>query len=200
MREPLDKFMEDLGVGRILSPYETQPWMHYDEEQGISCSAEVRMGPGGDDVEAEIQFLYDDPDEIEQQIRDTESEDEDDDDEEDGDKEPQIKRIIIDGREQVMIMKLLPVVDDKWSPKTLTVRGKDFANKLGDWEKKGCDFFRACVEALNMGELPDIDELMEEQLRDDSFFGGGRRGRVGRKSPKIKPAQLMGMKQGGGGP
>ena len=80
MREPLDKFMEDLGVGRILSPYETQPWMHYDEEQGISCSAEVRMGPGGDDVEAEIQFLYDDPDAIEEEVKESESDDTDDDD------------------------------------------------------------------------------------------------------------------------
>ena len=55
----LKKFLEKLGVNHVLSPYETQPWFHYDASRGLTCSAEVRMGPSGDDIEAEIQFLYD---------------------------------------------------------------------------------------------------------------------------------------------
>jgi hypothetical protein len=44
-----------------------------------------------------------------------------------------------------------------------------------------------------MGELPDIDALISQHLVDDSLYGGGGRGRVGRKSPKVKPGQLLGM-------
>jgi hypothetical protein len=44
--------------------------------------------------------------------------------------------------------------------------------------------------------IPDIDELIKKELIDESA-GGGRRGRAGKKSPKIKPNQVMGMKQGG---
>ena len=59
MRFELKKLMEKLGVNRVLAPYETQPWFHYDSTKGITCSAEVRMGPGNEDIEAEIQFLKD---------------------------------------------------------------------------------------------------------------------------------------------
>lgn len=46
-----------------------------------------------------------------------------------------------------------------------------------------------------MNEIPDIDMLIEDKMKDDSFGGGGRRGKIGRKSPKVKPAALMGMKK-----
>ena len=50
MRYELKNLMEKLGVNRVLAPYETQPWLHYDPARGISCSAEVRMGPDSQDI------------------------------------------------------------------------------------------------------------------------------------------------------
>lgn len=171
MRVPLKELLEKLGVDHILSPYETQPWFHYDAEQGLTCSAEVRMGPAREDVEAEIQFLRDEPE-----------------DEEEGSEAG-------GGPEQVMRMRMEPLVDEQWSPKSLIVRGEDYVNKMHNWEEKGCDFFRACIQAIQMGEMPIIDELIKENLSDDDKWGGGSRGRVGRKSPKINAANLLGMKK-----
>lgn len=194
MRIELKKLMEQLGVGHTLSPYETRPWFLYDESRGITCSAEVRMGPTGDDVEAEIQFLYDEGREPEK---------------ESGGKEDQSGAAgsatggtaggnggtFAGGPRQIMYMRAEPA-DNLWTPKMLRVKGEDFVNKIYDWEGKGCNFFRSCIEALQMSELPNIDELMDKELDDDDGFGGGRRGRIGRKAPKIKPAQLLGMKKG----
>ena len=182
MRETLEKLLEKLAVNYVLSPYETMPWSHYDEEKGLTCSAEVRMGPGGDDIEAEIQFLHDEKDEDE----------ETDSGGEEGETSPQI----VNGREQILWMRAEPAVEDKWSPKALRIKGKDYVNEFHDWDVKGCEFFSSCVQAIQMGEIPDVDELEENTMKDDSWGGrGGRRGKVGRKSPKIKPAQLMGMKK-----
>ena len=175
MRVELKKLLEKLGVNKELAPYETFPWLYYDEEKGITCSAEVRMGPGGSDLEAEIQFLNDDSGE----------------EEEDGESQG-------GGTEQIMRLKAMPSADHQWSVKELKVRQEDYANKIHDWEGKGCNFFKACIQAIQMGGLPDIDDLIEKELDDDSF-GGGKRGKIGRKSPKIKPAQLLGMKKPGGG-
>lgn len=181
MRVPLEKLMEKLGVDRTLSPYETQPWFHYEDERGITCSAEVRMGPGGDDVEAEIQFLYDDgagqppPNEAGSG---------------DGNAGTQ------GGPQQIMRMRAVPVSSGEWSPTDLKVKGESFVNKIYNWEEKGCDFFRACIQSIQMGDLPNVDELVAQELSDDGGGGGGKSGRIGRKSPKIKPAQLLGVKKG----
>lgn len=166
MRVTLKDLMDKLGVGRVMAPYETQPWFVHDAEKAIMCSAEVRMGPGSEDVEAEIQFLKD------------ESED------------------TPGGPEQIMRMRVLPVTTGEWSTKELIVKGKDYNNLIDNWEEKGCNFFRAFIEALQMGEIPNVDELIEKELPDDDLFGGGGRGRIGRKSPKIKPGALLGMKKG----
>lgn len=168
MRIELKKLLENLGVGHVLSPYETRPWFHYDTEKGLTCSAEVRMGPGSEDLEAEIQFLKDSGEEGH-----------------------------AGAAGQIMRMRAVPHNDNKWSPQYLFVKGKDYTNEIYDWENKGCNFFRAVVEALQMGVTPDIDDLIEKELSDDDGFGGGGRGRIGRKSPKIKPAALMGMNKRG---
>ena len=171
MRLELSKFLEKLGVSHVLAPYETQPWFHYDEAKAVTCSAEVRMNPGGDIIDAEIQFLHD------------EKEDEDDD-----------EGTSSGGREQILWLRAHPV-QDQWTLKELRIKDKDYVNEFHEWEEKGCDFFLSCVEAMNMGQLPDIDTLVEEKMKDDSWGGGGRRGKIGRKSPKIKPASLLGMKK-----
>ena len=197
----LKKFLEKLGVNHVLSPYETQPWFHYDASRGLTCSAEVRMGPSGDDIEAEIQFLYDEgmepPPEVKKPVTKTTDES--------GDSSSSSSSsgsgsnsgnggIIVGGPRQIMRMRALPT-DNLWTPKELSIKGENFVNKIHDWEGKCCNFFRACVEALQMGVIPNIDELIEKEMDDDDGFGG-KRGRIGRKAPKIKPAQLLGMKKG----
>ncbi len=178
MRVELKELMEKLGVDYTLSAYETRPWFLYDSEQGITCSAEVRMGPGEEDIQAEIQFLHD--------------EKEDDDSQDATDEYGQDRHT---GLEQIMLMRVMPMRDGKWSPVFLLIKGEDFVNKIHNWEEKACEFFRSCIEAIQMDELPDIDKLIETELSDRGRGGGGRRGRVGRKSPKVKPGQLMGMKK-----
>lgn len=172
MRIEYEELMERLGTGHILSPYETRPWFHYDSEQGISCSAEVRIGPGADDVEAEIQFLYDE--------EDGRYEDEDN----------------FGGPEQIMHMRFLPSKDRIWSATAMKVKKEDYENKIHDWQGRGCEFFTACIGALQMGELPDIDELIEEILTDRDRYGGrGRKGKVGKKGFKVAQKPIsMGMK------
>ena len=173
MRVDLAKLMEKLGVGHVLAPYETQPWLFYNPERGITGSAEVRMGPSGDEVEAELQFLYDE-----------------------GIQQPPSDPPRAPGMpEQIMRLRATPIVTGEWSPINLWVKGEDYVNKIYDWEEKGCNFFKACAQALQSGEIPNVEELIEKELDDDGSGGGGR-GRIGHKAPKIKPAQLLGMKKG----
>jgi hypothetical protein len=177
MRMALKDLMEKLGVGRIMQPYETNPWFHYDADKGITCSAEVRVGPGASDIETEIQYLHDETGEAGETEGEAAS---------GGPKPPQ----------QIMLMRILPNGDGTWTTKYLRVNGDDYMNKVYNWEEKGCNFFRAFIEALQMSVLPNLEELIETELGDDDEFGGGRRGRVGRKSPGIKPGALLGMKKG----
>lgn len=164
MRVGLRELLDKLGVRQLLAPYETQPWFLYDEVKGLTCSAEVRMGPGSSDLEAEIQLLKDD-----------DSED--------------------SGREQIMIMRAVPTLQGEWGPQSLMVKGRDFTVDRYDWEGKSCSFFKACIQAVQMNQMPDFDELIKREFPDDDEMGGGSRGRIGRKAPKIKPAQLLGMKK-----
>ncbi|NCT40168.1 MAG: hypothetical protein GW778_00700 [Alphaproteobacteria bacterium] len=195
MRVTLEELLQKLGVNYVLSPYETMPWVHYDEAKGITCSAEVRMGPTSEDVEAEIQLLRD----------------EDSEDDEEGEKGGGVGSMEIPdpneikseganivapgGRKQVLWMRADAAVQSQWGPKLLRINDKSYVNEFHDWEGKGCDLFRATIESLQMGEIPDFDNLIDENMQEDSLYGGGRRGRIGRKSPNIKPGQLLGMKK-----
>ncbi len=223
MRVELKKLMETLGVGHVLSPYETYPWYLYDSVKGVTCSAEVRMGPGGEDVEAEIQLLYDEGRAPEPPVPGAQapipekpaerkySDSYDDylspssrgetktgstDTAGSGGNAGGGGGMLSGGPVQIMRMRVLPT-DGQWTPKELRIKGEDYKNKIHDWETKGCNFFRACIEALQMSVMPNIDELIEKELDDDDGFGGGRRGRIGRKAPKIKPAQLLGLNKKG---
>ena len=173
MRVEYKDLMEKLGVGRELMPYETQPWYVYDADKGITCSAEVRVGPGATDVELEIQFLHDD------------GNDEDEGDSDGGG---------YSGPEQVMMMRFLPSRDEIWTEKLMFVKGEDYANKIYNWGERGCEFFCSCIGAVQMGELPDIDELIKTDLTDSKGGRGGRRGRVGKKGFKMEQKPPMGMK------
>lgn len=172
MRVEYKELMEKLGVGYILSAYETRPWFLYDDEKGITCSAEVRAGPGLDDVEAEIQFLYDD----------------------DADEDEGEAGAIGGGTQQVYLMRAKPSKDGIWTPCHLIVKGESYVNQIYDWEGKGCEFFRACIEDIQMSILPNIDDLIDSALKDDRR-GGGKKGKVGKKKPSVNPNALVGMKQ-----
>lgn len=171
MRMSYEELMEKLGTGHVLSPYETRPWFHYEQPQGISCSAEVRVGPGAEDVEAEIQFLHD------------ESDARYDDEENFGDPD------------QIMFMRFMPSKDHVWTTTIMRVKGEDYAGKIHNWGERGAEFFCLFIGALQMNELPDIDEMIEEHLTDKTRGGRGRRGRVGKKGFKVDQKPVgMGMK------
>ena len=97
--------------------------------------------------------------------------------------------------EQVLWFRALPH-QDKWDVLELRIKREDWRGKLYGWEEKCCNFFRACVLELEQGRLPDIEALLEREMKDNERFGGGRGGSG--KSPKIKPAQLLQMKQSQG--
>lgn len=181
MRVELKTLLEKLGVKRVLLAYETVPWFYEDEDIGISCSAEIRMGPASDYLEAEIQFMKD--------------EDKTDDDET-GDQtgKQQENSLITQPVEQMFYMRAQPSIGNQWSPVSLKIKKEDYTNTIYDWEGKGCQFFQSAIQHINMQKLPEIDELVKRQMVDESKGKGGR-GRIGRKSPKIKPASLLGMKK-----
>ena len=169
MRVLYKELMDKLGVGYELSPYETCPWSVYDDEKGMTCSAEVRMGPDGDEIEAELQMLYDVPPEGKQPL------------------------------EQIFVALFKPAAgsDEKWDCKAIKLLGKGNEDNKYGWEDKACSFFNVCVQQLKMDKMPDIDEILEKEMKDSERFsdqyGGG-----GSKSPKIKPQALMGLKGGRG--
>ncbi len=176
MRVTYKELMEKLGIDYELAPYETKPWFLYDEETAITCSAEVRIGPGIQDVEAEIQFLH---------------EEQEDDEESDSEGESgggiQIK--------QILLMRFEPSKDQVWAEKSMFVKSENYNNKIHNWGERGCNFFVSCISALQMGELPEIDEMIEKDLTDKQGGGRGRRGRVGKKGLKMQnQPPPMGMK------
>ena len=116
MRADLNELMDRLGVGYVLSPYETCPWSAYDPDSGITASAEVRMDNEGKEIEAELQFLHDNP---------------------------------APGRpamEQMIWIFAKPVVQAKWSPLMLRIKGQDESPDVYEWESKGCNLFNAAVQ------------------------------------------------------
>lgn len=167
MRISLKELLDKLGVGYILSAYETCPWSAYEDEQGVTCSAEVRMNNDGDEIEAEMQMMRENPS---------------------GDEKPV---------EQVFWLLAKPAVADKWDVKTVKVRGENNPENLYDWSEKAVSFFNACVQEIKMGKIPDIEEILAREMKNNERYGGNASG-GGSKAPKIKPQALMGMKGGRG--
>jgi hypothetical protein len=97
--------------------------------------------------------------------------------------------------EQILWLKALPQ-QGKWDVVDLKIKREDWRGKIYGWEEKCCHFFRACVTELELGRIPDIDALLEKEMKESERFGGGRGGAG--KAPKIKPAQLLQMKQSNG--
>ena len=167
MRLPLSDLMALLGVPHTLSAYETYPWSVSDASTGQTCSAEVRMGPDGDDVEAEIQVMFDDPQPDQPQVQ------------------------------QLLWLRAVPHTAQVWMMTGFRLRGEAQGNELYDWETKSANLFRACVNDLQRGMIPDFDAHVEQEIRSKERFGDQRGGGSG-KSPKIRAGQVLGLKRGQG--
>ncbi len=146
MRVPLKELLEKLAVGYVLSAYETCPWSVYDAEKGLTCSAEVRMNNDGNEIEAELQLMYDEA--------------------------PAGKLPV----EQVFWMYCKPLVAAQWGPTALKIKGKNSVDSVYNWEEKGCNFFAACIQELKMDKVPDIDELLEREITNNEKYAGSRQG------------------------
>lgn len=159
--------MDKLGIPQMLTAYETYPFNVYDAAKGLTCSAEARMGMDASEIECEIQIMYDTP--------------------------PAGKHAM----EQVVWFSLKHVVGGaEWDVKEARLKSQPIDRELYNWEEKCCNFFGAVVRFLKMDQVPDVEELLEEEFHSRERFGGGGAG--GGKSPKIKPGQLLGMKKGQG--
>ena len=142
MRATLKELLDKLGVGYVLSAYETCPWAAYDDEQGISCNAEVRMNNDADEIEAEMQFMRDNPKEDEVPI------------------------------EQIFWLLAKPATGDKWDVKIVKIRGETDPDGQYGWTEKAVSFFDACVQELKMGKVPDIEEILAKEMKGTERFGG----------------------------
>jgi len=162
MKLPYKDLMKNLGVGRELTPYESQPWMSHNLDKGITCEAEVRCNSDITEIEAELQFMYDTPPTGKPPVE-------------------QICRIVI--QQQVKLNNLYTVAE-------VVIQGKSYSNKFYNWEEKSCNFFRACVKEIKLDKIPDIDAILKREMKDSGFFGTNR-GDGSNKSPKINTANLM---------
>ena len=162
--------MSKLGVGRELNPYETQPWMHYDEDTSLTCEGEVRCNSDKVEIEAELQFMYDTPPEGKPPVE-------------------QICRIMVEQQARL---------NGDYTVTGIWIRGESWINKFHGWEAASCNFFRSCVREIKGGRVPDIDDILSKEMKDSSFFGSNQ-GDGSNKSPKINTANLMyDMKNKGG--
>ncbi|MEK7800860.1 MAG: hypothetical protein AAB276_00225, partial [Pseudomonadota bacterium] len=98
--------------------------------------------------------------------------------------------------DQILWLKAAPYTEGKWDVTHLRIKREDWNGKLYGWEDKCRNFFRACVADIEQGKIPDFDTLLEREMGENERFGGTRAGGAG-KSPKIRPQQLLNMKQGG---
>ncbi len=168
MRATINELMDKLGVGYVPGNYESVPWSYHDSAKGITCSAEVRMGMDGDEVEAEIQFLHDTP------MPGTDN-----------------------TMEQICNLRAGPLNEGQWTVASLQIRGNPYGKEIYDWEDKACLFFQSVVHELSAGKFPDIDELLDDAFHKRERFAD-QRGGGGGKSPKIKPGQMLNPKGGRG--
>lgn len=160
MKVPLYDLLQALSVDHVLGPYETCPWSAYDSGNGLTASAEVRMNPESNEIEAEVQLVYDTPPAGTPSV------------------------------EHLLFLHARPSLNDKWSPDLLRIRKDVQTNKVSEWDRRGCELFSACVQAMMRNEIPDFDDLFERIFAVADRYGSGTAGGSGRK-PSIKPEQLM---------
>ena len=89
-----------------------------------------------------------------------------------------------------------PSTESRWEAKTVIVLDNNGAGDVYDWPVKGCAFFHACIQEILLEKIPDFEAIYEQEISSKEKFAGGRGGSS--KAPKIKPQQLLNMKQGRG--
>jgi hypothetical protein len=97
--------------------------------------------------------------------------------------------------EQICLIKAKPIAGEEYIV-TLRIKGEPFGDKIYNWQEKSLNFFRAVVQELQAGTIPDIDELIDREFHNRERMGSQRQGGGG-KAPKMKGGQLLGMKKGG---
>ena len=162
MKDTYKDLMKKLGVGHELTPYECQPWMSHDLENGLICEAEVRCNADQSVIEAELQFMYDTPSDGKPPVE-------------------QICRIHIERQAKL---------NNKYTATEVVIQGQSYCNKFYQWEDKSCNFFRACVKEVKLDKIPDIDAILKREMKGTGFFGTNG-GDGSNKSPKINTANLM---------
>jgi hypothetical protein len=168
MTVSIDELCTKLGVGYTLGAYQTHPWSAYKGDKGMTCSAEVRMGTSGDEIEAEAQMMYDTP--------------------------PAGKPSM----EQICYLKATPSREGKWDVVALRIKGEPYGKDIPNWQEKSCTFFSMLVGALQGDEIPDIDELIEEAFHAKEKFYSQRQGGGGRAAKAKADQLLGMKKGGGG--
>ncbi len=161
MQVTKQELMNKLGVGRVLGPYENCPWMVCDEEGSVTCNAEVSAGTDNmDDIYAAVDVMYETPPEG---------------------KPP---------ADHVFQLCAYHSNAGNWTIRKVSVRGEALDETISNWPEKSCNFFGAVVQSLKQGIIPDIDELLDQELfkkeRGADQYGGG-----GKKAPKIEANQLL---------
>lgn len=100
------------------------------------------------------------------------------------------------GLEQMLWLRAVPRKDDNFAITHLRIKKSDYVNRMSGWETKGCALFRACTQALELGEIPDFDELIARTMTDEGAGVSGSRG--GGKAPKAKMDQILNLTKGRG--
>ena len=162
MKVSYKELMKKLGVDRELNLYETQPWLMYDDEKGVTCEAEVRCNHDRSEIEAEMQFVYDKPE---------------------AGKHP-VERVC-----HIMVHRNKQSESD-YRVVSCDIQGKEYKSAFFEWEIKSCNFFRACVRDIKLDKLPNIDEILKAEMKDTSRHKRGG-GDGSNKAPKIDASQLM---------
>lgn len=162
MKASYKDIMDKLGVDRLLHVYETQPWFVRDDKKGWTCEAEVRCNHDKTEVEAEIQLMYDTPE--------------------------QGKRPV----EQICLIKveLHRKIKEQYTVTESKINGKDYKGSFYDWETKTCNFFRLSVKDIKNDKIPDFDLIEKKEMKESGNFGSNQ-GDGSNKSPKINASQLM---------
>ncbi|MBI2233924.1 MAG: hypothetical protein HYU57_02810 [Micavibrio aeruginosavorus] len=147
MKLTFRELMDKLGVPHEITPYETYPFNVYDGGKGMTCSAEVRMGPDPHEIEAEVQMMFDSPPAGQPPMR------------------------------QILWFSAKPLLANEWETKDARLNGEPIDRSIYNWEEKCCAFFGDLARFLKMEEIPDIDALIDEHFGGKERFydqhGGG---------------------------
>lgn len=166
MRTTLKKILAEMGFKSELKPYETHPWDYFNQEKNTDFTAEVALNADGSVFGAEIQM-----------ITNTSGKGEETD------------------VSLIYWMRAVKEKDGLFRVTGMRVNGKHVENKYVEWGKKGCKFFRKCIQSIRSGQVPDFKKLEKTIFKDDDKSGSVFRGSGSRA---LKAKNVPGMKRGGG--